>query len=138
METEIIEIKEGQRLSDVMDFLPSNAIIQKTLPGIGATYLEITSKRHSIIIEPNVPVIEGKRNKHSNILGVMGGITVQDVKNYLVSDQDYKKIIVTPESYSKVQGAFKQLGINYFDEYFLLIDECERICLLYTSDAADE
>ena len=127
METEIRKISKGQRLSDIMDFLPSNAIIQKTLPGIGATYLEITSKRNSIIIEPNVPVIEGKRKKHSNILGVMGGISLQDVKNYLLSDQEYKKIIVTPESYFKVQGAFTQLGINYFDEYFLLIDECERI-----------
>ena len=127
METEIRKISKGQRLSDIMDFLPSNAIIQKTLPGIGATYLEITSKRNSIIIEPNVPVIEGKSKKHSNILGVIGGVTKQDVKNYLSRDQEFKKIIVTPESYYKVQGAFKKLGINYFDEYFLLIDECERI-----------
>ena len=93
METEIKEIKIGQRLSDIMDFLPSNAIIQKTLPGIGATYLEITSKRNSIIIEPNVPVIEGKSKKHSNILGVIGGVTKQDVKNYLSRDQEFKKIL---------------------------------------------
>jgi len=127
METEIRKISKGQRLSDIMDFLPSNAIIQKTLPGIGATYLEITSKRNSIIIEPNVPVIEGKRKKHSNIRGVMWGVTPQDVENYLLSDQEFKKIIVTPESYFKVQEAFTQLGINYFDDYFLLIDECERL-----------
>lgn len=42
METEIITIKEGQYLKDIMDFIPENAIIRKTLPGIGATTLEIT------------------------------------------------------------------------------------------------
>jgi len=127
METEIIEINEGQRLSDIMEFIPENAIIQKTLPGIGATYLEITSKRNSIIIEPNVPVIEGKRKKHPTVLGVMEGVTKQHIVVYLESSVEFKKIITTPESYHKVQEAFKQLGINYFEDYFFLFDECERI-----------
>jgi len=127
MEKEIITIKEGQHLSDIMKFIPENAIIRKTLPGIGATYLEITSKRNSIIIEPNVPVIEGKQKKHPEILGVKEGVTKQHIVTYLESDVQFKKIIVTPESYHKVQGAFKQLGIDYFEDYFFLFDECERI-----------
>lgn len=127
MELTEIEIKEGQYLSDIMKFIPENAIITKWLPGIGATYCEIMSERNSIIIEPNVPVIIGKSNKHPNILGVIEGIGKQDVINYLKSEIKFKKIITTPESYSKVQRAFKQLRINYFDEYFLLFDECERI-----------
>ena len=128
MKTEIINIEKGQYLSNIMDFIPVNAIIEKTLPGIGATYCEIVSKRNSIIVEPNVPVIEGKRSKHpKNILGVIEGVTILDLKNYLKSDVEFKKIIVTPESYFKVQKAFNQLRINYFDEYFFLFDECERI-----------
>jgi len=127
MKTEVINIEKGQYLSDIMDFIPANAIVEKTLPGIGATFCEITSKRNSIIIEPNVPVIEGKRLKHPNILGVIEGVTIQDLKDYLKSEVEFKKIICTPESYFKVQKAFKQLSINYFDEYFFLFDECERI-----------
>lgn len=127
MELTKIEIKEGQYLSDIMKFIPENAIITKRLPGIGATYCEIMSERNSIIIEPNVPVIIGKKQKHPNILGVIEGIGKQDVINYLKSEIKFKKIITTPESYSKLQRAFKQLRINYFDEYFLLFDECERI-----------
>ena len=127
MELTTIEIKKGQYLSDIMKFLPENAIIFKTIPGIGATYCEIISERNSIIIEPNVPVIIGKSKKHQNILGVVEGIGKQDVVNYLRSEVEFKKIITTPESYHKVQKAFKQLGIDYFVEYFLLFDECERI-----------
>ena len=127
METEIITIKEGQYLKDIMDFIPANAIIRKTLPGIGATTLEITSKRNSIIIEPNVPVIEGKRKKHPEICDVKEGVTSKKVEDYLKGDVEYKKIITTPESYHKVQEAFKECGINYFEDYFFLFDECERI-----------
>ncbi len=127
METESYKIKQGQYLSDIWEFLPENAIIAKTLPGLGATSLEITSKRNSIIIEPNVPVIEGKMKKFPDILGVKESVTTKNVVDYLSSSVEYKKIIVTPESYFKVQNAFKQLRINYFEEYFLLFDECERI-----------
>ena len=127
MKTEIKLIKKGQYLVDIMDFIPANAIIRKTLPGIGATTLEITAKRHSIIIEPNVPVIEGKQKKHLEILGVKEGVTRQAIVAYLEGDVEFKKIITTPESYHKVQGAFRQLRINYLEDYFFLFDECERI-----------
>ena len=111
METKIITIKSGLHLSDIMEFIPENAIIRKTLPGIGATYLEITSRRNSIIIEPNVPVIEGKQKKHPEILGVIGGVTIKHIVDYLKKDVEYKKIITTPESYFKLQEAFKQQEI---------------------------
>ena len=127
MKTETINIAEGQYFTDIYDFIPENAIIKKTLPGIGATYCEIVSKRNSIIVEPNVPVIEGKMKKHPSLLGVIEGINTEHVVDYLKGDVEYKKIITTPESYHKVRRAFKQRGIKYFDEYFLLIDECERM-----------
>lgn len=127
MRTETKLIKKGQYLVDIMDFIPANAIIRKTLPGIGATTLEITAKRHSIIIEPNVPVIEGKLKKHPEVLGVKEGVTRQAIVAYLEGDVEFKKIITTPESYHKVQGAFRQLRINYLEDYFFLFDECERI-----------
>ena len=69
METTYIEIDSPDKhLSDVLEEIPSNVILYKTLTGIGATYSEIKAQRHSIIIEPNVPVIIGKCNsdKHKN------------------------------------------------------------------------
>jgi len=127
MKEEIIRLEGVKYLGEIWKFIPSNAVIHKTLPGFGATTVEINSKRHSIIIEPNVPVIEGKAEKHPNILGVTEIVKVPDIKKYLTGDVEFKKIVTTPESYFKVQIAFNQLGIKYFDEYFLLFDECEKI-----------
>ena len=110
MELKPVEIRENQYMSDLYpDGLPSNAIIDKTLTAKGATTCELDeryAKRNSIIIEPNVPVIDSKQVKYPNLLGVREGVTDYDVKKYLLDKSiRYKKIIV---------------------------------CLLYTSDAADE
>lgn len=56
-------IKKGQHLADIMPEIESNINLAKKFPGIGATHLEITTQRHSILIEPNVPVIQGKCEK---------------------------------------------------------------------------
>lgn len=64
-----ILINRGQNLSDILPNkeIPTNTILNKTLTGCGATYGEIVhAARNSIIIEPNVPVILGKKqNTHS-------------------------------------------------------------------------
>ena len=61
-ETEIKKKSNGkiQYLTEVLKEIPTNTILCKTLTGLGATYGEIKAKRHSIIIEPNKPVIVGK------------------------------------------------------------------------------
>ena len=56
-----LNINKGEWLSDVIKELPTNTILNKTMTGCGATTLEINAARHSIIIEPNVPVIVGKK-----------------------------------------------------------------------------
>ena len=122
-----IHISENQRLSDVIKEIPSNAILNKVLTGIGATHLELITKRNSIIIEPNLPVIVGKRNKHKNILGVIEGIYISDIQAYLMNDNIlFKKIMTTPESFGKVKQAMENLGINMYEDYFLMFDECDR------------
>jgi hypothetical protein len=127
----IYKIKENQRLKHVMKQIPNRVILFKVLTGIGATTLEIESLRNSIIIEPNVPVIMGKcgdYNKGNKILlrGVYEKISVDDVVTYLESNVQHKKIIVTPESFFKVKEAMRELGIDMYDTYMLVIDECER------------
>lgn len=133
LDIKINKSKSGkvQWLTDVLTdaIIPRNVILFKTLPGIGATYSELyKANRNSIIIEPNVPVIKGKRtNKKTGILGVCKGISVEDIIYYLSNEKiEYKKILVTPESYHKVVKATEILDIDIYNNYFLLFDECDR------------
>ncbi|MBS5409512.1 MAG: hypothetical protein KHY35_02160 [Bacteroides thetaiotaomicron] len=128
LDYQTVEIREQEYMSDLYpNGLPNNAIIDKTLTAKGATTSELEAKRNSIIIEPNVPVINGKQAKYPKALGVREGITDANVKAYLQDKSiRYKKIIVTPESYSKVVRAAGYADINLFKDFFLLIDECEK------------
>lgn len=108
------------------DMIPSNCILDKTLTGLGATSCEIEAKRNSIIIEPNVPVILGKLNSYDNIEAVYQKCTPYNIKTYLKLDKKYKKIMTTPESFEKIRKAAKELGINIYEEFFCLYDECEK------------
>ena len=129
---EPISIDKGHKLSKIWNVIPSNTIIFKNITGIGATTLEINSLRHSIIIEPNVPVIKGKAKKHNNVLGVYKGIGERNILDYLRNDSvKYKKIITTPESFEKIflatllESDFDMKFI--YENFFLLFDECDKI-----------
>ena len=110
MKIEYITIDAGQRFDAVMPEIPTNSIINKTVTGCGATYAEINAPRHSVIIEPNVPVIEGKMKKHPQILGVFEGVTTEDIIDFLNTNYNdgYLKIMTTPESFPKVRSAMVQ------------------------------
>lgn len=129
-----IYINKDQHLSDVLPVIPSNTILDKKITGCGATYGEIKADRHSIIIEPNVPVIKGKCSKpehgEDNLLGVHEGVYREQVINYLhqsIKENKRFKILSTPESFQKVKEAFCILGVNMHEECFLLFDECHKI-----------
>lgn len=136
MNTKEININAGQYLEDVMPkilandrpAIPTNTILNKVMTGCGATTLEINAARHSIIIEPNVPVIIGKKAQYNFLFAVYEGTTRDDVKAYLAGEEDgYRKIITTPEGFDKkVLPAMYELGIAVYEEYFLLFDECEK------------
>lgn len=85
-------IKKGQYLSDILPEIESNIILSKRLPGIGATTLEILTERNSIIVVPNVPVIQCKCQKHHTLFGVHENVTANDVKNYITESKDCYKI----------------------------------------------
>lgn len=109
------------------DMIPTNTILNKTLTGLGATHSEIHSKRNSIIIEPNVPVILGKLNDNENLEAVYEKCTPHTINKYLQMDIPYKKIMTTPESFKKIRKAAMELKINIYKEYFCLFDECEKL-----------
>lgn len=130
-----IYINKNQRLTDlgseIFPHIPSNHIIFKNLTGIGATTMEINDlSRHSIIIEPNVPVIIGKEKKHPEILGVYRSVHDKHIIDYLLNDYiPCKKILTTPESFEKIYHAviLSNLGFDFYNDFFLLFDECDRI-----------
>lgn len=129
-----LKIKENMYISEVLKKIETNKIYSKPT-GCGFTTLELKSDRNSIIIEPNKPVIQNKRDKMNRrdrrnlkVRAVIEGTTIDDLVDYLKSDIPYKKIISTPESFYKVIAAFTELNqLNgMYDNYFMLIDECER------------
>lgn len=120
-------INKGEHLSQVLPEIETNTILAKKYPGIGATYMELTSPRPSILIEPNVPVIRGKSREHENALGIYEGITANNITQYLKKQHDYHKLITTPESFPKIKVACQATGINMFNDFFLLIDEAHKL-----------
>ena len=125
-------LKKGEWLLDALkrighSMIPSNSILNKTLTGLGATHSEIHSKRSSIIIEPNVPVILGKLDDNENLEAVYAKCTPYNLKKYLQMDLEYKKIITTPESFHKIRKAADELQIDIYKTFFCLFDECEKV-----------
>jgi len=122
----MITLSKGQYLSDVMNEIPSNCILSKRIPGCGATTLELDTNRSSIIVVPNVPVIVSKCNKYDNLLGVYEGVNQSQIIEYLRENR-IRKIMTTPESFSKVKSACEKCGINVYSDFFLLEDECHQL-----------
>lgn len=132
MRTVKLDIRKGEYLSDALrrhgkENIPTRVILNKVLPGLGATYCEIMSPRSSIIIEPNVPVIIGKMEKHANLLGVCRGVKTDEVARHIRKYPECCKIMVTPESFWKVKQAMEDEGVDMYRHFFMLFDECEKI-----------
>ena len=113
-------------MSDVLNEIPTDCILSKRIPGCGATTLELKTDRNSIIIVPNVPVIQSKEKKEPYPKGVYEDVTVSEVVTYLKENNRYK-IMTTPESFVKIKVACEKCGINIYSEFFLLMDECHQL-----------
>lgn len=109
--------------------IPTNRIINKRRPAIGATHGELVAKRHSILIEPYITVIEVKKEKFgADVCAVIKDFSLGDILTYLNDETIYhKKIITTPESFRKVIRVLKKHDPQYRMNFFLLIDECEKL-----------
>lgn len=141
LEIEFLPINKDQWLSDTEKFkngTPSNYIIFKVLPGKGATHWEcLYQDRNSIIMEFNTPVLEGKRDAlasdeitklYPNILSVLQGVDKKDVVRYLKNGTFPKNILCTTDAYSKkVKPAIDECGFDLYKDFFLLIDECDKL-----------
>lgn len=103
-------------LNEVISELPSNCILNKGITGCGGTTVELQSKRDSIILCPTRNLVTSKSSL--GYFGVDGKISKSDIKNYLISEKSFKKIVATYDALPKLMESIP----NYSD-YFLLIDE---------------
>ena len=122
----MVILNKDQYLSDVIRQIPTNSIISKRIPGCGATTLELNTYRNSIILVPNVPVINSKCQKYKNLLGVYEKVSVGEIAQYLHEHKLYK-IMTTPESFPKVKKACELCDLNIYTDFFLLDDECHQL-----------
>ena len=129
-EPEVIREEVGDsfwNLADFIDKMP-HGIIDKKIPGIGATTLEINSKRNSIIVFPTKALAYGKHSKHPNTLyvgseikGEKEKVTNQQIEEYLAKD-GYKKLLVVADSLGRLLGI---IGKENYKDYFLMVDEID-------------
>jgi len=106
------------KLKDVMDGLPSG-IVFKDETGMGATHVELYSKRNSIIVEPIRITASSKASKSKEFLYVgsptktyhPNKISDKHIQDYLINPNiEFKKIVVVADSLWRVIGAI--LNIN--------------------------
>jgi hypothetical protein len=126
-----MRFEEIMKLHGFNGLIPSKYIINKKIPGLGATTNEIESERNSIIIAPFTALIEVKKLRYESKLFALYGEydteqAVTDLLSYLNDDKvEFKKIMTTPESFFKVKLALTIYDINYTQNFFMLFDECD-------------
>ncbi len=132
LQTIVVDLHKGQWLKDALaavgeELIPSNTLLDKTITGVGATSMELESPRHSIILEPTLPVIHDKA-MNKPFLPVYKECKTKDIKAYLQNKRiAYKKLLSTPESFYKIKKACHELGMDMYQMFFCLFDECEKL-----------
>ena len=120
------------KLSNIFDTTPYG-ILNKTRTGIGATTLELKSKRNSIIVVPTQSLalnkVESSKNKKTGkyqylyVGGRIDGKKFPTIEEYLKDDKIlYKKFIVVADSFPKL---VESLGKELYYKYFFLVDEID-------------
>lgn len=147
IKNETIKVQRGAKyLGDVYEFIPSNVLLAKGICGCGATSLEIECNRHSIIAVPYTSLIVNKVAQYPNeraqveVLGVYGGIKVEDIESYVTKQLESNraiKIIVTYNSIDKVVEGCRMANFNAYNDSFLMVDEyhCLRTQYAFRNDA---
>jgi len=132
----IIKRKTGAKpvyLTDIFTKTPAG-FFYKDETGMGATTLELTAKRNSIIVEPIKITASSKAHKHNALyVGSPTKYHTQKIPSKLAIkkyDSDpfikYKKIVVVADSLPKVIDA---IGPHIIKDYFLLVDEIDSFQL---------
>jgi hypothetical protein len=123
-------LKNGAKLGNILNALPSG-IINKSETGIGATSLELSSERNSIIVLPTIQTAKSKATQKIHYFSSESSDKIRVkgkrdfLKEYLKNMKGmYKKFTVVADSLPQL---LESLGNNAYTEYFLLLDEIDSI-----------
>ena len=127
---EVIVGDDDYRLSTYISKIP-HGIVDKKVPGIGATTIEIKSKRNSIIVVPTKVLAYNKSKMHpqcqyvgSKVNDSRGATLKAELLSYLNSSEYYKKFIVVADSLKRV---IELIGEEVYKTYFLMVDEVDML-----------
>lgn len=132
LETKITVDSLQLTLSSYIQKMP-HGIVDKQIASIGATTLEINSKRNSIIVVPTKILAYNKYAKHKDITLYVGGkvnrersaTSDKEIIGYLKDENiKPKKFLVVADSLARLLGV---IGQEAYKDYFLMIDEVDMI-----------
>lgn len=109
-------ITDKRFISEIEGFEFPNGILNKRLPGCGATEFAIMNDEPTIILSPRLGLIESKCSQHPQLFRVSAGVTVEDIKAFKGN-----KIISTYDSFFKIKEALE------LRNYRILCDEMQFI-----------
>ena len=121
MDEIILDAGEHKYLSEFLDDLPDNSFVNKVLTGCGNTYLALTAKKNYVIAVPYISLIKNKLYSHPTAFGVYGDVKESEILDYINSDIEYKKILVTYDSLGKLTNLLNP------QKYKILIDEAHKL-----------
>lgn len=110
-------------LSEQIEDLPNNVLLDKGKTGCGATTIALTNSVNYVIAVPFVSLIENKLDQHEGVIGVYGESVRNKNKliNYLKKPRDVYKLIVTYDNICTVIEYIEKY--NSLENFKLLIDE---------------
>lgn len=125
--TNILLTKDYKYLSDYYTELPGRCLLNKGVTGCGGTTVELTSKRNSIILVPNINLIKSKQQAFPNIIPLYGDISDKLFLQILGAAKGYKKIVSTYDGLKRLLWLVKD-----YADWFLLVDEYHILFNLYS------
>ena len=129
MKTTLITVPKGIKfLSEVQEIktiynndLPSNAIIDKQVTGVGGTTIALRNKENYVIAVQTIKLVKGKAESEEGLFPFYGETLDTELRDYL--NKGGNKIITTYDSVPRVVSV---LG-SKVSEYKLLVDEYHRM-----------
>lgn len=107
-----------------------NGILNKEIPGCGATTVALTDEHKTIICSPRNELLKNKHEQYPNTLIVIGGVNSKEIENYLQTTA-LPKILVSYDSVHKLIDCIKDKS-----NWRVVVDEFQ--CLLADSSFKSE
>lgn len=107
-----------------------NGILNKEIPGCGATTVALTDEHKTIICSPRNELLKNKHEQYPDTLLVIGGVNIKEIEAYLQT-AELPKILVSYDSVYKLLECIKDKS-----DWRVVVDEFQ--CLLADSSFKSE